>query len=380
MTASFLLASDIDEIVANLPIGMLRQLAGKHIVITGARGFLGRYLTAVIAYLNEHHLLEKPLRVTGIDNFISSGEEGIKVPKIPHIEFIAADVIQPLVADLGRIDYIFHAAGIASPAHYRKYPLETLEVATTGLKNMLELARANEGCRFSFFSSSEIYGDPDPSNVPTKETYRGNVACLGPRACYDMSKRLGETMVQIYAQQYGVHATIIRPFNVYGPGMQEHDYRVLPNFAARIAQRKDLEVYGDGKQTRTYCYVTDAIGGFLRVLVNGEAGEPYNIGNPSPEISVNDLATTIAKALPSESIHVHRMPHPASYPADEPNRRCPDITKARTLGYSPRITLDDGLKRFFGWALSTYARAEKPPLFLDPPPMFGVPEIGDRRL
>ena len=384
---AFLLESDIAEIVAPLPLGTLEQLGGKHVLITGGRGFLGRYFTAVLHELNERYLDGNPVRVTVWDNFISAGEAGRDLPNLPHVTFAERNVIEqgsPVVEVPegtdgayynvhakrwfidDRVDFILHAAGIASPAHYRAHPLETLEVATTGLKNSLELARANPGCKLVFFSSSEIYGDPTEGNVPTAETYKGHVACLGPRACYDESKRLGETLCQIYAQQFGVHAMIIRPFNVYGPGMQATDYRVLPNFAARIAMGQPLEVYGTGKQTRTYCYVADAIGGFLRVLLHGRAGEPYNIGNPVGECSVNDLALTIAGIHAGVTAEI--KPHPASYPADEPNRRCPNISKAATeLGYAPRIGLEDGLKRFFDWALSVYPRGEReaPPVTVE---------------
>ena len=298
---SFLIQSDIEEIVANMSIGSLSEFGGKHILLTGGRGFLGRYFTAVFQHLNLKLLKDNPVRLTVMDNLISAGPEGAQIPTIDHITFLQHDCIKPL-PDIGKVDFILHAAGIASPAHYRKYPLETLEVATTGLKNSLELARHNPGCRIAFFSSSEIYGDPDKLNIPTRESYRGNVACLGPRACYDMSKRLGETLVQIYHQQYGVHGTIIRPFNVYGPGMQKTDYRVLPNFGARLMEGKPLQIYGHGDQTRTFCYVTDAIGGFLRVLMEGVPGEPYNIGNPSPEISMKALAVEVARALGRDKV------------------------------------------------------------------------------
>lgn len=347
---SFLLQSDIEEIVANMSIGSLSEFGGKHILLTGGRGFLGRYFTAVFQHLNLKLLKDNPVRLTVMDNLISAGPEGAQIPTIDHITFLQHDCIKPL-PDIGKVDFILHAAGIASPAHYRKYPLETLEVATTGLKNSLELARQNPGCRIAFFSSSEIYGDPDKLNIPTRESYRGNVACLGPRACYDMSKRLGETLVQIYHQQYGVHGTIIRPFNVYGPGMQKTDYRVLPNFGARLMEGKPLQIYGHGDQTRTFCYVTDAIGGFLRVLMEGVPGEPYNIGNPSPEISMKALAVEVARALGRDKVDFDVVNYPDTYPADEPNRRCPDISKAaQQLGYAPRVALEDGLKRFFDWA------------------------------
>jgi UDP-glucuronate decarboxylase len=354
----FLLRSDIEEIVAHLSIKALNEFGGKHILLTGGRGFLGRYFTAVFQHLNQTHLQANPVRITVMDNLISAGPEGADIPTIAHVTFLNHNCIEPL-PELGRVDFIMHAAGIASPAHYRKYPLETLEVATIGLKNSLEVARKNHGCRILFFSSSEIYGDPDSKNIPTRESYRGNVACLGPRACYDMSKRLGETMVQIYQQQYGVHGTIVRPFNVYGPGMQKTDYRVLPNFGARIMEGKKLQIYGTGDQTRTFCYITDAIGGFLRVLIDGVPGEPYNIGTPDPEISMKALSIAVGKAL-GRPVEYDVIDYPDTYPADEPNRRCPDISKAsQQLGYAPRVGLEDGLKRFFDWAQVAFQDAPR---------------------
>ena len=140
----------------------------------------------------------------------------------------------------------------------------------------------SDNSKFIFFSSSEIYGDPDPKKIPIQESYRGNVSTLGPRACYDESKRLGETLCYIYKQYFGVHTNIIRPFNIYGPGMQEADYRVMPNFASNIKAKKNLKLYGSASQTRTFCYITDAMSGFLKVIMNGVSGEPYNIGNQSP--------------------------------------------------------------------------------------------------
>jgi UDP-glucuronate decarboxylase len=354
MSASYLPQNDIAEIVAKLPIGTLSQLKGKHLLLTGGRGFLGRYFSEVFHYFNINHLGNAPISVTIFDNLISSGSLGEKPVDYPNISVIHHNTIHAF-PEIEPVDYIFYAAGIASPAHYRKYPLETLEVATTGLKNALELAKCNTKCRIAFFSSSEIYGDPDLKNIPTSESYRGNVACLGPRACYDMSKRLGETLIQIYHQQHGVRGTIIRPFNVYGPGMQKTDYRVLPNFAARIADRLPLQIYGKGDQTRTFCYITDAIVGFLRVLLDGVPGEPYNIGNPKPEISMIDLVAKVRDACEDPTVQYKIIDYPDTYPADEPNRRCPDITKAiQQLGYAPTVTLEDGLRRFFSWTKQTY--------------------------
>jgi len=345
-----LLKTDIDEIATSL--NSLRDVFdGKRILITGGCGFLGRYFIETFVFLNKH-FLRNPCELIVLDNFITSGDKG-ELPETKNIAFIEHDIIKPFYPERP-VDFILHAAGIASPFYYRKYPLETLAVATTGLQNTLELAQKSPGSRLLFFSSSEIYGDPDSKCVPTQESYRGNVSCIGPRACYDESKRLGETLIDIFHQQYGVHATVVRPFNVYGPGMLKTDYRVLPNFGARIKEGKPLQIYGTGDQTRTFCYITDAIRGFLQVLVSGVPGEPYNIGNPSPEISMIDLAYEIGKTLGKE-VKFDIVEYPDSYPADEPNRRCPDITKAaRQVGYEPSIPLQMGLKRFFDWVEEAY--------------------------
>ncbi|MEQ8711259.1 MAG: NAD-dependent epimerase/dehydratase family protein [Rhodospirillales bacterium] len=351
--ADFYLDSDIDDIISLLgPVA--RDFSGKTILMSGARGFLGRYFTAVFVRLNET-TLEKPCKLIALDNLITAGAAG-DMPETPNVEFYRHDVITPFVTDQP-VDFVIQAAGIASPFYYRRYPLETLEVATTGTRLMLELAEQKDA-RFTFFSSSEIYGDPDGKYVPTPESYRGNVSCQGPRACYDESKRVGETLCYIFHETRGLATNTIRPFNVYGPGMQEADYRVLPNFASRIKGNKPLRVYGSGNQTRTYCYITDAINGFLRVIARGVPGEAYNIGNPKPEISVLELAQNLEKVL-GRDLKCDVIDYPDSYPADEPNRRCPDIRKARLqLDYAPSVTLEDGLGRFLGWTDGVYTGEE----------------------
>jgi UDP-glucuronate decarboxylase len=299
-------------------------------------------------------VLEAPCEIIAIDNLITAGVMGAEKEAHRHVAFVNHDIIKPFYPERP-VNYVLHLAGIASPYYYRKWPLETLEVATVGLKNVLELTKAS-GARMLFFSSSEIYGDPDAAHVPTKESYHGYVSCLGARACYDESKRLGETLVRIYQTQFGVQGMMVRPFNVYGPGMQKLDYRVLPNFAAKILAGEPVNIYGTGKQTRTFCYVTDAIRGFLQVLLSGQAGEPYNIGNPKPELSMMDLVETIKRAVPDVKVQQRLIEHPDTYPADEPQRRCPDITKAQLqVSYEPQVALEDGLRRFFQWAKVAYA-------------------------
>jgi len=347
---SFLLKSDIDEIVNRLREDA-QSFSGKTVLLTGGRGFLGRYFMEVFGALNEG-ILDEPVKLVAMDNMITAGKEGAEIPNFENVEFIEHDVTKDFNWE-GPLDYVIHAAGIASPYYYRAYPLETLEVAITGTRKMLELADQHNA-RFVFFSSSEIYGDPDSKHVPMAESYRGNVSCQGPRACYDESKRVGETLCYIFHNSHGTHTNTIRPFNVFGPGMQETDYRVLPNFASRIKGGKPLHVYGTGNQTRTFCYITDAIVGFLQVVLKGVAGEAYNIGNPDPEISMIDLVKRIEK-VSSVKTSYDVVEYPDSYPADEPNRRAPDIRKARLqLDYSPEVELDEGLRRFLDWSDQKY--------------------------
>lgn len=350
----FFIESDIEEILSRIE-NNCQEFSGKTVLITGAKGFLGRYFIEIFKQLNSRYLT-LPMQVIAIDNLITSGSYAQQEIDDTNIKFIEHDVTRPFSFDKD-IDYIIHAAGIASPQYYQRFPLETLDVAITGTRNMLQLAR-EKNAKIVFFSSSEVYGDPDSQHIPTKEDYRGNVSSLGPRACYDESKRVGETLCYIFSQHFGVRTNIVRPFNFYGPGMQERDYRVLPNFASRIKAKKPLKIYGCGDQTRTFCYITDALTGLLQVILRGIPNEIYNIGNPQPEVSVVQLADIISKVLEYKIPH-EIVNYPAEYPANEPNRRCPDITKAQEqLGYDPHVKLEEGLRRFFSWTNLTYSGAQ----------------------
>ena len=205
-----------------------------------------------------------------------------------------------------------------------------------------------------FYSSSEIYGDPSPGDIPTPETYRGYVSCTGPRACYDESKRYGETLCVNFARQHGVPIKVARPFNNYGPGLKITDKRVIPDFARDILSGRDMVMLSDGAAKRTFCYVADAVAGYYKILVNGRSGEAYNVGVETPEISVTQLAGKLAD-LGRELFGyggrvVHKESQDKDYLVDNPNRRCPIITKARTeLGYAPQVSLDEGLRRSLIW-------------------------------
>ena len=295
-------------------------------------------------------MLAKPLRIISVDNFITGVQYRRK--EGPQFKTITQDIKNPLKVD-EPVHFIIHAAGIASPKFYRQYKIETIDVATAGTKNMLELAREKKVKSMVVFSSSEVYGDPDPSFVPTPETYWGNVSCIGPRANYDESKRLGETMCVAYFETYKIPVKMIRPFNVFGPGMRLDDYRVIPNFAAAVLRNKPIQVYGTGNQTRTFCYITDAIEGFLRVLLRGKDGEPYNVGNNTPEINMLALATIFKEIYPKTVINQTKGMNDA-YTKGDPKRRCPELSKIKTLGYKPKVALKEGIARFMYWAEDTY--------------------------
>jgi UDP-glucuronate decarboxylase len=330
----------------------LGKMSGKTVLVTGAAGFLGRYFIATFQLYN--NLNKDPINMIALDNHITSTalSRDDHRRKDPNIEWIYGD------AELGaqlpdKIDYIIHAAGIASPEHYQANPLETINVAVNATKSLLEKAKETNA-RFLYFSSSEIYGDPHPSQIPTLEEYRGNVSCRGPRSCYDESKRLGETICWIYETYFDVHASVVRPFNIYGPGMMPKDYRVMPNFANSWLMGVPLKLYGGGNQTRTFCYIVDAIDAFIKILVECKVPGVYNVGNPTPEISIIDLADLIKLKI-DPSIEVQQIEYPKTYPKDDPNRRCPNINKLiEDLNYHPQIELSEGLIRFFRWARLNY--------------------------
>jgi UDP-glucuronate decarboxylase len=345
-----LLNSDVEEIYARVS-SSLDKLSGKTVLMTGAGGFLGRYFTALFKHANKVSP-NNPIRILALDNYITSSQSENLDQLDPNFEWIYGDAI--IGAQLpDKFDYIIHAAGIASPQHYRANPLATIDVAVNVTRALLERAKS-DSARMLFFSSSEIYGDPFPQFVPTSEDYRGNVTTRGPRACYDESKRMGETLCWVYENYFDVHVSIARPFNVYGPGMMPKDYRVLPNFAASLARNEPLQVYGNGNQTRTFCYITDAIVGFVKILIDAEKPDVFNVGNPTPEIGIKDLALLIQQ-ITGSGFEIELSEYPSTYPADEPNRRCPDISKMRSvLSYQPEISLQIGLDRFFGWAKRNY--------------------------
>lgn len=358
--AAAVVRDDLDSICSQLS-DEFRVLSGRSLLVTGGAGFLGHYLVQAPLHWNHHFRGDsEPIHVTVCDNFLRGVPQWLERWRDDaHLELLTHDITRPLPEDVREPDFVIHAASVASPTFYRKHPIETMDANVTGVRLLLDhcLGRM-EGGRpvegFLFFSSSEIYGDPDPSNIPTPETYRGQVSCTGPRACYDESKRFGETLCVNFARVHGVPVRIVRPFNNYGPGLGIQDRRVIPDFARDILEGRDVVLLSDGSPTRTFCYVSDAIVGYYRALVRGRPGESYNIGVEEPEVSMVELAERMADAASDlfgyrGSVQRQSSSDP-EYLTDNPVRRCPDISKARSeIGYDPRVPLDDGLTRSLKW-------------------------------
>lgn len=324
----------------------LASLSGTTILIAGGSGFLCSYFLETIAQLNDT-AWRSPCRVVSVDNLRSGLAQRVgHLSDRPEFRFLQHDISHPI--DLGEpVQWIIHGAGIASPTFYRKYPLQTVDVNVTGTRQILELARQHKVQSLLYLSSSEIYGDPDPHFVPTPEKYRGNVSCTGPRACYDESKRMAETLCGIYRTLYNVPVKIARPFNIYGPGQRLDDRRIIPDLISAAVQRQPLTLYSDGRATRSFCYIRDAIRALWLILMSNADGEAFNVGNDEKEISIAELAqelSSIAGPPPLKIIH-HTSKDP-QYLTDNPQRRCPDLTKLRTrFSWAPTVNLEQGLRR-----------------------------------
>jgi UDP-glucuronate decarboxylase len=358
-SAQDVVTKDLAYIYENLQEEFAR-VEGKNLLITGGAGFLGYYLVQSVLFRNKLVDQARRIDLTVYDNFIRGLPGWLKeLQGDENLTLVRHDITNPLPRDIVDFQYIVHAASIATPIFYRRYPIETMDANVNGLRFLLEycMKQKDKGKpveAFLFYSSSEVYGDPTPDNIPTPETYNGNVSCTGPRACYDESKRYGETLCVNYARQHELPIKITRPFNNYGPGLKITDRRALPDFARDIFNNRDIVMYSDGSPTRTFCYVADAIVGHYKVLLRGRNGEPYNIGADYPEISMAELADKVMQISRDlfgyQGKLVRQINEEKEYLVDNPNRRCPQIGKARSeLGYEPGITLEEGLKRSLLW-------------------------------
>jgi len=340
------LIGDASNVISNLK-ELNQRFSGKTILLTGFSGFLGSHFVYYFLSLNDRKILDKPCHIFAWDNFHRGLPHWLKILcNRNDISINKGDITKDIV--FCKSDFVIHAASIASPTFYRKYPLETMDANVIGLRNLLEFCKTNPTESFIFFSSSEVYGDPNSENIPTSEEYNGNVSCIGPRACYDESKRYGETLCVNFFRSYNIPVKIIRPFNNYGPGLKITDRRVIPDFFRNVHEDQDIILFSDGTATRTFCYVSDAIEGYLRVLLSDHNGEAFNIGSDKPEISIRDLARMIVEISGKELNTVHKISNDSKYLIDNPNRRCPSIIKAKKLlNFRTTVGLVEGLKRTY---------------------------------
>ena len=301
-------------------------MARRRILVTGGSGFLGSHLCERL--LNDGH------EVVCLDNFFTGSRVNVEhLLDNRRFELMRHDVTVPLTIE---VDEVFHLACPASPIHYQRNPVRTIRTAVEGTLNILDLAREVKA-RVMIASTSEIYGDP--TEHPQRESYWGNVNPIGPRACYDEGKRCAEALAVSYATQHGVEVRIARIFNTYGPRMHENDGRVVSNFTVQALRHEPITVYGEGQQTRSFCFATDLIEGFVRLMASKHGVDPVNLGNPR-EITVLELAE-LTKSLAKSRSEIIRAP----LPKDDPTRRKPDITRAQQLldNWGPRIGLEEGL-------------------------------------
>lgn len=344
------------EYIHNKASEEFKILSGSSVLFTGANGFLGYYFIKSLLAWNDISP-DKKIIVYALDTFPKGIPKWLK--KRNDIKILKKDITKYKPSVNLVFDYIIHAASIASPIFYRQFPIETINANVQGLYNILNFMVKKRKTKrkvkgLLFFSSSEIYGDPTKGNIPTPETYRGNVSCTGPRACYDESKRFCETLCVNYSKAYNLPIKIVRPFNNFGPGLKITDGRVIPDFAKDILNNKDIVLLSEGSPTRTFCYIADAIIGYVKALVRGRVGESYNIGVETPEISMVDLAEKMKdialKNLGYKGRIIKKKSNDKNYLTDSPNRRCPQITKAKKdLNYQPEVSLDKGLLNTLLW-------------------------------
>lgn len=336
-----------------------KKLAGHSVLLIGSNGFLGYYFVKSILAWNEEHPTAQ-IDLTALSTYRAGVPLWLKkIAKAGKVKILKKDITKFTIPTKTTYDYIIHGASIASPIYYRLHPIETINANVQGLYKLLDyLLRRKDTNQpikgLLFFSTSEIYGNPTPDNVPTPETYNGNVSCTGPRACYDESKRFCETLIVNYVQVHKLPIKSARPFNNYGPGLRINDKRVIPDFANDILHNKDVVMLSNGGPKRTFCYITDAIVGYLKILIKGKPGEAYNIGIETPEITMKDLATKMqeiaAKEFGYKGKIITKVSDDKAYLTDNPQRRCPKIDKAKTeLGYEPSVSVDQGLVNTLLW-------------------------------
>ncbi|MBO4401726.1 MAG: NAD-dependent epimerase/dehydratase family protein [Selenomonadaceae bacterium] len=347
-------ALDLEYTFSSLSAAEREKFSGSTVLITGAAGTMGFYLTHFFYKFRDALRLKK---VICLDNFILGKPAWIEnISDDPHVTFDKFDIISDSIENIpaaADANFVLHMASIASPPFYRKFPIETIDANVTGLRRLFDFYRVKNLRGFVFFSTSEIYGDPPADKVPTDENYNGNVSCTGPRACYDESKRFGETLCKYFAQEFNLPISVVRLFNTYGPGMKINDKRVVADFASNILHGEDITILSSGAPTRTFCHIADSAFGCLKTLLHGRY-DFFNIGIDKPEISITRLAEIYRDAGRGIFNYAGKINYSVSadkdYLTDNPQRRCPNVDKARKiLGYNPTIYVEEGVARFLNF-------------------------------
>ena len=333
---------DLKNIISELSKDELNRFKNKNIFISGTNGFLGNWFLAFFNYINKNVYTthDRCTVIHGDTKTMDITERGC-LESIPRCHF-----------------YI-NGAGIASPKWYKKQPFKTLDVSYTGTVNVFNKALLDEAESVMSFSSSEVYGDPPAEYIPTPETYTGQIPTMSSRSCYDVGKLVIETLSDIFYNEYKLPVKVIRPFNLYGPYMRLDDGRMMANLCKSIAENDIMSVYGDGTQTRTYCYVADAILLMIKALLSDKNGEVFNVGSEDIEMSAYDVCKTTYEILNGDIDNLRIIEHPSFYPKDEPTRRKPDISKiVSAFGNKPATTFDQGIKKTYEYVLTTYTQNE----------------------
>ncbi|MCL4512105.1 MAG: NAD-dependent epimerase/dehydratase family protein [Bacteroidetes bacterium] len=319
---------------------------GKTVLIAGANGFLPAYMVETLLYLNEKVHTPRTKVIALVRNIEKARARFKYYQQREDLQFLVQDVCTPLEI-IDRIDYIIHAASQASPKYFGRDPVGTLTANILGTRNLLDLAKDRNAAGFLFFSSGEVYGTVDPSQIPINEKNYGYVDPTEVRSCYAESKRMGETMCVSWAHQYRVPAKIVRPFHTYGPGMALDDGRVFADFVADIVNDRNIVMKSDGSAVRPFCYLADAVAGFFTVLLKGQVSEAYNIGNDKGEISILDLAELLVSTFPEKKLKVVRQERLTGndYLKSPIARNCPNISKIGKLGWKPTTSAKEGFRR-----------------------------------
>ena len=332
---------DLEYIQKNIKKNYFRN---KSILLIGCEGFIGFYLKNF--FINYYEKLKL--------NKLFLADIKIKKKKIikKNVYYVKFDISNDMIETLKtKFDIVIHAASIASPVFYRKFPLETIDSNVLGVRKVLEYSKKNKSkVKILYFSTSEIYGDPANDKIPTNESYNGNVSCIGPRACYDESKRLAETLCYVYSNYFKVPVVVVRPFNNYGPGLDIQDGRLPADLAKFILSKNDIKIYSDGKPTRSFCYISDAIIGYLKAMCYPRYNV-FNIGNDTGEISVKNLANLYRKIgyeLFKYDLKIKfKKNKDKNYLSDNPNRRLPNIKRSKNLlNFIPKIDIKLGIKKY----------------------------------